>query len=60
LRAAAGGIVREHSADPEKTPGGEKASPGAYQDIGQQLGRLLGKAGSRARPWERLQHCRAT
>jgi ATP-dependent helicase HrpA len=56
IARTAGGIVAEHSAIQKKLSAVEKTSPGAFQDVGQQLGRLLAKGWLARTPWERLQH----
>jgi ATP-dependent helicase HrpA len=56
IARAAAGIVAEHAVIQKKLPAVEKASPAAYQDVSQQLGRLLAKGWLARTPWERLQH----
>jgi ATP-dependent helicase HrpA len=56
IARTASGIFAEHSAIQKKLSAIEKASPAAFQDIGQQLGRLLAKGWLARTPWERLQH----
>ncbi len=56
IARTAGGIVAEHASIQKRLPTIEKASPAAFQDIKQQLARLLAKGWLARTPWERLQH----
>ncbi len=56
IARTAGGIVSERASIQKKLAAIEKASPGAFQDIKQQLDRLLAIGWLARTPWERLQH----
>ncbi len=56
IARTAAGILAEQSAVRKKLNGIERASPAAFQDVRQQLDRLLAKGWLAGTPWPRLQH----
>jgi ATP-dependent helicase HrpA len=56
IARTAGGILSEHASIQKKLNGIEKASPAAFQEIKQQLARLLAKGWLSGTPWARVQH----
>jgi ATP-dependent helicase HrpA len=56
MARTAAGILSDLAAIQKKLPGIEKLSPAAFQDIKQQLARLLAPGWLSRTPWARLQH----
>jgi ATP-dependent helicase HrpA len=56
IARTAGGILAERASIQKKLSAIEKSSPAVFQDVKQQLDRLLAKGWPARTPWERLQH----